>query len=1048
MMRRIIGGSLRFRSLVVGIAAAMIFFGVGELRHTPVDVFPEFAPPRVMVQTACLGLSSEEVEEFVTVPLEQALAGVPGLDVMRSQSVAQLSAIELILKPGTNALHARQLVQERLATVAPTLPTWAAPPWMMPALSATSRVMKIGLSSDSMPLTQLSTIAYWDIRERLLRVPGVVNVSIWGERLQQEHVLVDPNRMRAQDVSLDRVMKVTADSLDAGLLKFSSGGVIGTGGFVDTPNQRLGVQHVLPIATPRDLGDVVVRENRGSALRLRDVANVREGTQPLWGDAVVNGGPGLLLVVEKSPGANTLDVTHGVDQALDEMKPGLQGIHIDSTIFRPASFIDIAIHNLALALLIGCLLVVLVLITFLFEWRAALISLVSIPLSLVAAALVLHLRGETINTLILAGLVVAVGVVVDDAIIDVENIVRRLRQNRRQTNPAPTAGVLLEAALEVRRPIVYATLINVAAIVPVFFLQGVSGAFFRPLALSYALAVLASMAVALTVTPALGLILLSRAPLHRRESPVVRSLKLAYGWLLWRLIRTPRPAYLAAGLLVLAGLLVAPRLGDSLFPTFKERDFLMHFVSTPGTSRPEVNRIVTRASHELRDVPGVRNFGSHIGQAFTGEEIAGINFAENWVSVDPSADYDKTLARIHHTVDGYPGLFRDVQTYMRERISEVIVGESEPIVVRIFGPDLGTLRKKAADVRRALDEVDGLEEVHTELQQDIPQVDVRVKLAAAERYGLKPGDVRRAAATLVSSEEVGDIYRGGKAYDVHVWSTPGTRRNLTSIRNLPIDTPSGGQVALADVADLRIAPTPNVITRENASRRIDVGANLAGRDLGSAVGDVRDRVAQIKFPIGYHAEVLGEAAEREKAQSRLLLFGIGALVVIFLLLFAAFGSWRLATLLFLTLPMALVGGVLAAYAGGRIVSLGSLVGFFTVFGIAARNGILLINHCQYLERYEGEKFGPGLVIRGAQERLSPILMTALATGLALVPLVIRGTIPGHEIEHPMAVVIVGGLVTSTLLNLFIVPALYLRFGGASKLRAARWHLGWRSRRRW
>jgi Cu/Ag efflux pump CusA len=471
-------------------------------------------------------------------------------------------------------------------------------------------------------------------------------------------------------------------------------------------------------------------------------------------------------------------------------------------------------------------------------------------------------------------------------------------------------------------------------------------------------------------------------------------------------------------------------------------------VSSPSTGHPEVNRIVTRAGDELRAVPGVRNFGSHIGQAFTGEEIAGINFAENWMSIDPKADYDKTLERIHEVADGYPGLFRDVQTYMRERISEVIVGESEPIVVRIFGPDLRVLREKADQVREALSDVRGLEDVHSAVQEEVPQVIVKVNLADADRYGLKPGDVRRAAATLVSSEEVGDIYRGGKAYDVHVWSTPSTRRDLTSIRTLPIDTPRGGHVQLADVAEVRIAPTPNVVTREDASRRIDVGASLKGRDLGATVADVKKRVESVKFPLGYHAEVVGEAAERDKAESRLGKFGIFALVAIFLLLLGAFGSFRLATMLFVTLPMSLVGGLLAAYATGGTLSLGSLIGFFTVFGIASRNGILLINHCQHLERYEGEKFGPELVIRAAKERLSPILMTALATGLALVPLIVRGTIPGHEIEHPMAVVIVGGLITSTLLNLFIVPALYLRFGAYPYPGSRKSRFGWRNRKAW
>src|SRR5919109_1021435 len=873
-MRWIIGSSLKFRYLVVAVAVALMVYGAGQVRNARTDAFPEFAPPRVEVQTICLGLSSEETEELVMVPLEQALDGVARLDEIRSASVPQLSSIELIFKRGTDLLQARQVVQERLASVTATLPTWASPPVMRQPISTTSRVMHIGVSSDRIPLMQLSTIAYWKIRARLLRVPGVVNVAIWGERLQQQHVDVDPARLRARDVSLDQVMNATADSLDAGLLR----------------------------------------------------------------------------VVEKAAGANTVKVTNGVDDALDELRPGLPGIQFDATIFRQADFIDSAIDNLTLALLLGCLLVILVLVAFLFEWRTALISLLAIPLSLMAAVLVLYLTGDTINTMILAGLVIAVGVVVDDAIIDVENIWRRLRL-RGDGSGRLAPRIILEASLEVRTAIWYATLINVLAVVPVFFLQSVTGSFFEPLAFSYALAILVSMVVALTVTPSLSLILLSKTR-ERRDAPLVRWMKRGYGALLLGMIRRPWPAYAAVAVLVLGGLVAAPKLGEELYPAFKERDFLMHWITTPGTSHPEEARIVTQASRELRTIPGVRNFGA----------------------------------------------------------------------------DLKTLRGEADRVKKALTDIEGLDDLHVELVADVPEIEVREDLAAAQRYGLKPGDVRRAAAVLVSSEEVGDIFRGARAYDVHVWSTPETRQSLTDIRNLPIDTPSGDRVRLANVARVRVKPTPNVIHREDTSRRIDIAANVSERSLSEIVSDVRDRLEGVEFKTGYHAELLGEAVEQEGAQNRLLIFGIAAGIGILLLLQAAFGAMRLALMFFLTLPMALVGGVLMVYLTGGTLSLGSYVGFLAVFGIAARNGILLISHYQHLERNEGEAFGPGLVLRGAKERLSPIMMTALATGLALAPLVVAGTIPGHEIEHPMALVIVGGLVTSTFVNLFIVPSLYLRFG--------------------
>ncbi|MHB8694373.1 MAG: efflux RND transporter permease subunit [Solirubrobacteraceae bacterium] len=1034
---------MRFRYLVVLCAGALVFFGVQQLGHERVDVFPEFAPTSVQIQTACLGLSASEVEELVTVPLEDALTGVRDVTTIRSESVAQLSSITLLFPVGTDPQLARQLVQERLQTAVPTLPTWAAPPVMMPLVSATSRIMQVGLTSSSLSRMDLSMTAYWKIRARLLRVPGVANVAIWGEQLKQLQVQADPRRMLAQHVSLDHLMSVTADALDAGLLKFSTGSLIGTGGFIETPNQRLTVHQILPISSPAQLAGIPVARRAGRSLRIGDVARVVYGSQPLIGDAVINGGPGLLLVVEKFPGANTLEVTKGVDDALRLLAPGLPGIKIDTSIFRQSTFIRTAIHNLSFTVVIGCILVVFVLLTFLFSLRAALVSLVAIPLSLIAAAIVLDLRGATVNTMVLAGFGVAVGVVVDDAIIDMENILRRLRLRGARGSgegpggQIPLLGVILAASLEVRGAILYATLINVVAVLPVVFVGGLTGSFFAPLALSYALAVLASMLVALTVTPALAMILLSRSPPAPRDPPVIRWLGRGYTTVLRAALRAPQLAFAVLGIALLAGFVVGPRLGQNLFPTFKEQDFLMHWVTKPGTSIVEERRMVTNVSRQLRAVPGVRSFGSHIGQAFQGEEIAGPNFGENWISLDPHAGYATTLRRVQAIADANPGVYRDVQTYLRERIDEVLAGSTSPIVVRIYGQDLHQLRAIAERVRRSLVGVPGLVDLHTEPQQDVPQVQVEVRLAAARRYGLKPGDVRRAAATLLASEEVGDIYRGGRAYDVAVWSTPGARQSLTDVRRLMLDTPGGGRVALGTVADVRITPTPSSIKRENASRRIDVTANLGGRDLGSVASDVRQRLAAVHFPPGYHAELLGETAERQAAQSRLLNWALAAGIAILLLLQAAFRSWRLAALLFLTLPLALVGGLLAAWAFVGGISLGALIGFFTVLGIAARNGIMMVTHLQHLERLEGEPLGHGLVLRGARERLAPILMTALATGLALLPFVIFGDKPGQEIEHPMAIVILGGLLTSTLLNLFIVPVLYLRFAQPSGWRAPR-----------
>lgn len=1036
MMHWIVSTSLRFRYLVVFLAATVMVFGIAQIRTMPVDVFPEFAPPRVEIQTGALGLTPAEVESLITVPLENTLAGVAGLDVMRSKSVPDLSSIELIFQPGTDVMEARQLVQERLAIITPSLPSWAVPPHIMPPLSATSRVMKIGLWSDELSLIDISLLSRFHIRQRLLRVPGVANVAIWGYRQDQLQVQVDPERLQAYDVTLDEIMEVANDALDAGLLRYSEGAVVGTGGWLETPNQRLAIEHITPFLNAEDMAAVPIenhRSNNGELLRLGDVTELVDTHQALIGDAVINSGPGILLIVEKFPWGNTLEVTQGVEAALDEMRPGLPGLNIDTTIFRPATFIETAIENLGGALLIGAGLVVLVLLLFLWDWRIALISATIVPLTMVITLLVLSFFGTTINVMVLAGLAIAIGAVVDDAIVDVENIVRRLRQARREGIDVPTGIIVLDASVEVRNSIVYASLIEMSALLPVFFMQGLSGSFFQPLAQAYVVATLVSPMVALTVTPALVYILLSGAPVHDHESPVIPWLHRLYERLLLPGLQRPAAAYGTIGAIMLAGVITWPMLGQELLPSFKERDFLMHWLGKPGTSLPEMVRISTQASYDLMSIPGVRNFGAHIGQAQNADEVYGVYFGENWISVDPSVDYDSTVASIQQTVNSYPGLFRDVLTYLKERIREVLTGSSDAIVIRVYGPELDVLRAKTEEIRQRLSEIEGIVELHVELLVDEPQVQIEVDLAAAQLYGLKPGDIRRAVATIMASVEVADVWTPSAVYDVRVWGTPETRNNIESIHNLLLDTPSGARVRLGDVADVRVEPSPNTIRREAASRRIDVSANVRGRDVGAVTNEVERILSEINFPLEYRAELLGEYAERQAAQDSIFVAAIAATLIIFALLRVSLKSWRLAILSFLSLPMALMGGVLAAFlVGGGVISLGSLVGFLTILGIAARNGIMMINHFQHLEEFEGETFGPALVLRGARERVAPIMMTALTAGLALVPLVLAGNIPGHEIEHPMAIVILGGLITSTLLNLFVVPTLYLRYGGINR----------------
>jgi CzcA family heavy metal efflux pump len=1026
MIRWIIGSSLKLRLLVVAIAIGVVIFGITQLGSMSVDVLPEFEAPSVEIRTEALGLSADEVEQFITVPMEQDLLnGVAWLDDIRSESIPGLSSIVLTFEPGTDLIRARQMVAERLTQAAVGLPHVSKPPTMLQPLSSTSRVMMIGLSSKDVSLIEMSVLARWTIVPRLMGVPGVANVATWGFRDRQLQVQVDPKRLKDKGVSLLQVLETTGNAMWVSSLSFVEASTPGTGGFIDTSNQRLGIRHIFPISSPEGLAQVPIED---SGLRLGDVTTVVEDHQPLIGDAITNEGPGLILVVEKFPGANTLEVTHGVEDALAALRPGLPGIAMDSGLYRPANFIETAINNLTLVLIVGFVLLVLVLGAFLFEWRTALISLIAIPLSLFAGGLVLYVQNVTVNIMILAGFAIAVGVVVDDAIIDVENIMRRLRVARRTGNTQPTTTIVLEAALEARSGTIYATLIILLAVVPVLFIGGLVGAFLQPLVWAYGLAVLASMLVALTVTPALCLVLLSgKASAERRESPLVRGLQRGYERALAWSMGHPRWAFGAMGLLIVVGVAVFPFLGQSLFPQFKERDLLIHLNGAPGTSQPEMDRIVGLVSQQLQAIPGVRDVGAHVGRAVMSDQVVDVNSSELWVSIDPAADYDTTRANIKNAIQNYPGLYHDVQTYLDETAEQVAADTDDALVVRVYGDSGAALRNAADQVKQALTRIDGIVEARVNLPVEVPQVQVLVDLAAAQRYGLKPGDVRRASATLLSGIQVGNLFEEQKVFDVVVWGTPETRTSLSSVRDLLIDTPSGAQVRLGDIARVSIVPGPIAIQHESVKRFLDVAVTVQGRDAVAVVADIERRLPSIAMPLEFHAEVLKDYVAQQADQTRLLILGLATAVGIFLLLQAAFGSWRLATLSFLTLPAALVGGVLATFAGPGLLSLGSLVGLFTVLGITARNGILLITHYQQLERDEGEAFGPGLILRGARERLSPILMTALALGLGMLPLVLAGDLAGLEIAHPMAIVIVGGLVTSTLVNLFVVPALYLSF---------------------
>jgi CzcA family heavy metal efflux pump len=1023
MMRWIVGSSLKFRLLVLAAAAAMLAVGISQLRNMPVDVLPEYGPPTVEVQTEALGLSAAEVEQLVTVPLEaDLLNGVAFLEDIRSESIAGLSRILLVFEPGTDLYRARQVVAERVAESHVALSGVSRPSQMLQPLSSTNRVMIVSLSSETVSPIQLSVLARWTIVPRLTGVSGVANVSIWGHRDRQVQVQVDPEDLRDREVTLGQVIETAGNALWVSPLSFVEASTPGTGGFIDTANQRLSVQHISPLVTPADLARV--RVDGANGLRLDDVAEVVEGHQPLIGDAVVDDGEGLLLVIEKFPEANALDVSRGVEDAIDTMRPGLSGVEFDTSVYRPASYIDESIDNVTLAAILGAGLLVLLVGGFLFAWRPALVALLSISLSLIAGALVLYALGETMNALVLAGLVAALLLVVHEAIVGAENIARRLRE-RRPSDASSTTAVILDATLEVRTAALYGALIVAVAVIPLLFLEGMAGTLFPPILIAFLAALGASMVVALTVTPALTLLLASKEPRARAESPVVARLGSHYARALGWIVGRPRIVYFAAGAIVVAGVAAVPFLGHSLLPTFKERELLIRWQGAPGTSLPEMNRITTRASSELRSIEGVESVGADVGRAITSDQAVGANSAEMWVSVDPGADYDETVASIESVVNGYPGLAASVQTFSNERVSESLAGSEHDVTVRLYGEDLDVLRTKANEVKEAVAGVDGLVDERIELSAAEPTLEVEVDLLAAQRYRVKPGDVRRAAATLVSGIGVGSLFEEQKVFDVVVWGTPETRSSLNSVRGLLIETPNGGHIRLDQVADVRIRPSPTVIERHSVSRYIDLVGNVEGRGRHDVADDIEEALGDVAFPLEFHPEVL-EAEGQET--SRLIALGTAAAIGIFLLLQAAFGVWRRAALAFLTLPVAVGGGVLAALVGGEPLSFGSYLGLLAVLGLAARNSLLLMTHYRWLEQHDGGRFGREVVLRGARECLAPILMTGLAAVIVVLPVLVLGGRPGLEVLHPLAVVVLGGAVTTTFLSLFVVPALYLRVG--------------------
>jgi len=1048
-MTSFLHGVMRVRLLILAAALGVLAVGIVQLRETPLDVLPEFTPPYAEIQTEALGLSAEEVEQLITVPLEaDLLNGVQGVEVIRSESVPGLSSIVLIFESGTDVYQARQLVEERL-TQAHALPNVSKPPTLLQPLSSSNRVLLIGLSSTELTPIEQSVLARWTVRPRLMGVPGVANISIWGMRDQQLQVQVDPERLRDREVTLSQVINTAGNAQVVSPLTFLEASTPGTGGFIETPQQRLQVRHLLEkIADPAELSRVPVE---GADLRLGDVADIRIDHQPLIGDAVVGGGPGLILVVEKFPGISTPEVTADVEEALETLRPGLTGVTTDTTLFRPSDYVQEALDNAGLAVLLGGGLLLAGLLAMRFHWRAVVVIVVTVPVALATAGLVLELLGQGLNALVFAGVAAAVAIVVHEAVVSTDRVICRLSESDPDQAAldgtavdGATAGgrrdvstVIVEASAEARRPLVYATLVALLAVVPLAVLEGRPGAFFSPLVTAYAVTVAAAMLVALTVTPALSYLMFARWQLGDAPTPTWgHRLGDRYEAGLQRFSSRLRPAVLVAAGLALVGIAavaVVPLLGVSLLPSFADRNVLVRLEGRPGASNQWMTAKTTEVSSLLADVSGVATVGGQVGRAVTGDRVVNISSSDIWVTVAADADYDETLAGINGVVDEVADVTAEVSTYTTQSMRDigaltgggtaptsgldVLTGLNMPLAVRLFGPDPAVLATQAERIREVMADLDGLVGPQVRLEPSQPTIEIEVDLEKARQVGVSPGLVRRAEATLLQGIQVGSVFEEQKVFDVVVQGAPQTRRSVADVENLLIDRPGGGHVRLGDVADVRTVQTAAVIHRDAVSRRLDIVAGVDGRSVSDVAADLEQRLADQDLPLEYHAEVLTASTAEEVNAGLVIGFAIAAAMAAFLLFQAAFQSWRLAAIGFSALPLSLVGGLVAGLIAEQQLSLGSLLGLLAVLGLAARMITLIISTLQAAPD-----------VQGARGELPPMLASTVAIGLLALPFVILGDRPGLEIVHPMAVALLGGLLTTALVTLFVLPSVYRHTG--------------------
>lgn len=1031
MLNAIVTFSLRFKGIVVALSCLLLGYGLYVADHAKLDVFPNFVQPQVVIQTESPGLSPEQVEQLVTRPVETAVNGLGDQESIRSESIQGLSIITVVFKEGTDVFLARQMLAEKLGEIGGLLPLGVKTPKMTPLTSSTMDLLKIGLVATNLTPMQLRTFADWTLKPRLLAVPGVAKCSSFGGEVRQIQVQVKPERLVAYDLSLTDVLNAARVST----------GVMGAG-FIETENQRVTLQTEGQSLTPELLGQVVIvgATTNGTPVRLKDVATVKEGPEPKYGDTLIQGEPGVLLTMSSQYGANTLEVTRALEAALDEMKPvfAKQGIRLYPRLHRPATFIEVALKNIQHSLLLGGVLVAVVLFLFLGHFRTAFISVTAIPLSLLAAIVLLDRFGVTLNTITLGGLAIAIGEVVDDAIIDVENIFRRLKENQLLAAPRPAFRVVLDASLEVRTAVVYATFIVALVFLPVLTLTGLQGSFFAPLALSYILAIMASLAVALTLTPALSLLFFARGVRDTGEPRLQRWLKAIYRRVLGVLVVWPR-TLIGAVLVICAGAITQlPFFGEEFLPEFREGHFVLQVNTAPGTSLPEMLRIGKSISTALLKHPHIATVEQQAGRAELGEDPWGPHRCEFHVDLKPidAEEEEKMAGEIRKILSEFPGIQFEVLTFLGDRIGETITGETAPVVVSIFGDDLDVLDAKARDVVRVLNSVPGAKDVQLKSPPGAPRMAIKLRTDRLTHLGFRPVEVLDAIQTAYQGTVVAQTFEGNRVSDVAVILDEPERRDPESIGGLQLRNAQGLRLPLHELATIYRTSGRHSILHEGARRRQTITCNPEGRDVTSFVADAKQQVAtKVSFPAGVYAVFTGAAEAQAAATRELLLHSTIAAVGILLLLTVVFQNWRNLLLVLANVPFALVGGVLAVWLttlfgeeGEGGLTVGSLVGFVTLFGITMRNSIMMISHFEHLVQEEGLIWNLETAMRGAAERLIPILMTAIVTALGLAPLAIGAGEAGREIEGPMAIVILGGLVTSTVLNLLVLPVLAWKYG--------------------